>query len=79
MQIILRPENTYVSEALARSRNCKLHIRDFSVGTFGGLAPHTKKLATLLCVGKGMTPPPPPPEWTVLGTSRNNELITHSK
>ena len=39
---VLRPENIYVSEALARAYN--LHVHDFFfVGTFGGLAPQYQK------------------------------------
>ena len=64
---IWRPENTYISEALAHAY--KLHIHDFffPVGTFGGLAPpppNSKKLATLL----RESPLPHPP----LGVPLNN-------
>ena len=57
MQMYLRPENTYISETLARAYKLDIHVHDFffSVGTFGGLPPPPppyKKLATLLTIAK---------------------------
>ena len=61
MQIILRPENIYVSAALARSIVSFMYVIFFLSVHLEGLAPppNTKKLATPLCVGTDMTPPPP--------------------